>query len=77
MLRRFDLNARVKLFNAYWSMLVKGNLSVKKKKHTYKSWIPAPSGGLKDDGYNIRVCQRLFVESLAISATAVRTAFEK
>ena len=30
----FDLNARVELFNAYWSLLVKGNLLVKKKKHT-------------------------------------------
>ena len=51
--------------------------SEKERSITYEYWFPAPSGGLKDDGYNIRVFQKLFLDTLGISTTAVRTAFKK
>ena len=51
--------------------------SEKERSITYEYWFPAPSGGIKDGGYNIRVCQKMFLDTLDISTTAVRTAFEK
>ena len=49
--------------------------SEKERSITYEYWFPTPSGGLKDDGYNIRVCQKMFLDTLGI--IAVRAAFEK
>ena len=49
----------------------------KRKGIRYEFWFPVSSGGLKDDGYNICVFQKMFFDSQGIFTTAVRTAFEK
>ena len=70
------------------SHIVRSNVHRKRKRKeaskkdrscSYEYWFPDPNETMNTQGYNIRVCKRkqMFLSTLGISATTVKTAFDK
>ena len=68
------------------SCIVRSNVHRKRKRKeaskkdrscSYEYWFPDPNETMNTQGYNIRVCQQMFLSTLGISATIVKTAFNK
>ena len=49
----------------------------KNRQNTFEYWFPDPDPQMYSQGYNIRVCQKMFLNTLGISSLSVATAFKK